>query len=104
MTHHHHHHIHHRVKQSGALKTGPIDYVVNFFMFLSPLFELPQAYDIYTQKSSNTVSLTTWAMFFVASIAWLVYGIRHKLRSIIIIQIVYLIIEASVVVGILIYP
>lgn len=73
-------------------------------MFLSPLFEIPQAVNIYTLKSSDTVSLATWSLFFVASVAWLISGIRHHLRSIIIIQSIYMIVEATVVVGILIYP
>lgn len=83
---------------------APLDYVVSAFMFMSPLFEIPQAINIYTQKSSDTVSLPTWTLFFVASVAWLIYGIRHKLRSVVFIQIIYMLIEATVVVGILIYP
>lgn len=72
-------------------------------MYLSPLFEIPQALDIYTQKSAHTVSLATWALFFVASAAWLIYAIRNHLRAIMVIQIVYMVLEAAVVVGIVRY-
>lgn len=106
MSRHHISHYHHskkrRAKRNQPIK-GPIDYFVYFFMFMSPLFEVPQAVNIYTEKSAHTVSLTTWALFFVASVAWLVYGIRNHLKSIIIIQIIYMIIEAAVVIGIVHY-
>lgn len=98
----HPHHLHKSTKKSDNLVT--LDFVVNIFMFMSPLFEIPQAINIYTQKNSHTVSLATWSLFFVASVAWLIYGLRHKLRSVVIIQIIYMVIEASVVVGILLYP
>ncbi len=103
--HHLSHHHHFKKKHTKAKKSAkkPIDYFVYFFMFLSPLFEIPQAVNIYTQKSAHTVSLTTWVLFFLASIAWLIYGVRNQLKSIMAIQILYMIIEASVVIGILRY-
>jgi uncharacterized protein with PQ loop repeat len=101
--HHTHHYLH--KKQSGRTNynKAPIDYIVAFFMLLSPLFELPQAVDIYRNHSANDVSLSTWSLFFIASVAWLVYGIRNRLKSIIVVQIIYMIIEATVVVGIVRY-
>lgn len=96
------HHINRLMPRQA--KKDAIDYFVNFFMYLSPLFELPQAYDIYSRRNSHTVSLTTWVLFFVASTAWLIYAVRNKLRTLIIIQTIYLIVEAIVVIGILIYP
>ena len=108
MSRHSTHHYRHQRKK--ALKTsrkksvqGPIDYFVYFFMFVSPLFEVPQALNIYTQKSAHTVSLTTWALFFMASLAWLIYGLRNHLRLIIAVHVVYMTIEALVVIGILRY-
>jgi uncharacterized protein with PQ loop repeat len=101
MSRHHPHRLH---RSATPPKSGLVDYIVTFFMFLSPLFEIPQAINIYTLKSSDTVSLATWSLFFVASVAWLVYGIRHHLRSIIAIQVIYMVVEATVVVGILMYP
>jgi uncharacterized protein with PQ loop repeat len=106
MSKHHTHHYHKRLKSPQTKKkalNGPVDYFVYFFMYISPLFEIPQAYDIYSQKSAHTVSLATWSLFFIASVAWLIYAIRNKLRAIMIIQIIYMVLEASVVVGILKY-
>jgi uncharacterized protein with PQ loop repeat len=101
--HHTHHYLH---KQPATIAKTPkswIDYVVTFFMLLSPLFEIPQAVTIYRDQSASDVSLSTWSFFFVASVAWLIYGIRNRLKSIIVIQAIYMAVEATVVAGILRY-
>jgi uncharacterized protein with PQ loop repeat len=67
------------------------------------MFELPQLVEIYRHKNSQSVSLATWLLFLIASTAWLIYGIRNKLRPIIIIHLAYIAIETTVVVGILLY-
>lgn len=77
--------------------------MVYFFMVATPLFEIPQAYTIYTSKSAASVSLLTWGFFFAASFVWATYAIREKLVPILITSVLYLIIEAAVVVGILLY-
>ena len=100
---HHYHHHKKAVAKNKKHKTDAVDYFVYFFMFLSPMFEVPQAITIYTQKSADSVSFATWALFFMASIAWLVYGIRNRLKLIIAVQIAYMVIEAIVVIGIIKY-
>lgn len=37
------------------------DYVVYFFTFVTPLFELPQAIEIFANQSAQDVSMLTWA-------------------------------------------
>jgi uncharacterized protein with PQ loop repeat len=92
-----HKHVHKKPKK------GPFDFVVYFFMIATPLFEIPQAITIYSTKSAESVSLLTWGFFVLASFVWAIYAIREKLLPIFITSILYLVIEASVVTGILIY-
>ncbi len=82
---------------------GPFDYLVYFFMVATPLFEIPQAYTIYTTRSAESVSLATWAFFFIASLVWAVYAVREKLMPVLVTSVLYFVIEGSVVVGILLY-
>ena len=105
MSKHYAHHYHKKRTLAKAKKhhKDAVDYFVYFFMFLSPLFEVPQAITIYTEKSADSVSFATWALFFMASVAWLIYGIRNHLKLIIAVQIAYMIIEAIVVIGIIKY-
>jgi len=92
--------IHHikKPKQKTAL-----DYVLYFFVFTTPLFELPQAYIIYSRQDASDVSVLTWAYFAVSSIAWFTYGVRHRIWPIIFAYSLYFVIETSIVIGIIQY-
>lgn len=95
-----HQHVHHIKKKK---QKEPFDYLVYFFMIATPLFEIPQAYAIYSSQSSHSVSALTWIFFFLSSVVSLIYSIRHKLRPFIVMYWMYLVVEASIVVGIILY-
>jgi uncharacterized protein with PQ loop repeat len=97
---------HHRVRHLHLHKNKhkePFDYVVYFFMIATPLFELPQAYTIYSSKSAESVSPYTWGFFFLASMVWLTYAVKNRLKPLIIMYSMYLLVEASIVTGIILY-
>lgn len=97
-THHHISHRHHR-----KIKKDPIDHIIYFFTFTTPLFELPQAYIIYTTKSAESVSIYTWVFFLFADIVWLIYAFHHRITPLIIMYILYLVVESFIVAGIIMY-
>jgi uncharacterized protein with PQ loop repeat len=80
-----------------------IDYFIYWFVFTTPLFELPQAYIIYSQKDSSNVSLPTWGYFGVSSVFWLIFGIHKRIKPIIFAYSMYLLIEIVIAAGILVY-
>jgi len=96
-----HHHVRHFKKKKAEKE--PFDYVVYFFMVATPLFELPQAYAIYSAKSAESVSPYTWGFFFLASMVWLTYAVRNRLKPLIIMYSMYLVVECSIVIGIVMY-
>lgn len=81
----------------------PFDYVVYFFMIATPLFEVPQAYVIHSTQNAESVSPFTWCFFFLSSTVWLTYGIKHKIKPFIFMYSLYLLVEATIVIGILLY-
>lgn len=72
-------------------------------MVATPLFELTQAYAIYSSKSAENVSVLTWGFFFMSSIVMLTYSIKKKLMPLIVMYSMYMVVEASVLIGIIIY-
>ncbi len=72
-------------------------------MVATPLFELPQAWAIYSTHDAQNVSLTTWGFFTVSNLAWVAYAIRNKLRPLIFVYSLYMVIETAIVVGIVLY-
>jgi len=81
----------------------PLDYVVYFFSIATPLFELPQAYAIYSSHSAVDVSLTTWGFFLLDNVVWIIYAYKRKIIPLLVSTILYLLFELSIVVGILLY-
>ena len=80
-----------------------IDKIVLVIAFLAPLIEIPQLVEIYLRKSAENVSLFTWGLFVLFGIPWLIYGIVHREKPIIILYTLWIIIDSVIVVGILLY-
>lgn len=70
---------------------------------IGPFTVLPQIYTIYTTKSAAGVSLATWALIFIVTFPWILYGIAHKEKSIIVSFILWEIMNLLVVIGVLLY-
>jgi uncharacterized protein with PQ loop repeat len=95
-----HPHVH-RLRQRKPKDT--LDILVYFATFVTPLFEVPQAVSIYSSKSAANVSILTWIFFLVADVVWLGYALHHKIRPLIVMYILYMIVEAGIVAGIILY-
>ena len=79
------------------------EYVIYFFTFATPLFEIPQAYIIYVNHDAQDVSIYSWGFFLIDNFVWIVYALRHKLKPLLITSILYFIIEMIIVIGIMKY-
>jgi uncharacterized protein with PQ loop repeat len=96
--------IHHVHKRTAKKKPKTLlDFLLYWFVFTTPLFELPQAYLIYSRRDADGVSILTWAYFAISSLVWLAYGLQQKIKPIIFAYLLYLLIEVIIVVGIITY-
>lgn len=80
-----------------------LDYLVYFFTFATPLFEVPQLLEIYARHSAQDVSIWTWAFFCVDNIVWIIYAARKRLIPVLITSVLYEIFEVSILIGVIIY-
>lgn len=90
------------LKNSPLFKTF-IDRVIYVVGIFSVLVLVPQLATILSTRSAEGVSILTWIGFFISSSFWLVYGLLHKEKPIIITNTGALIIDLMVIVSILIY-
>jgi len=101
------HHIHKRKCHSESDDTNYIkkitDKLVYVVAFLGPIMTLPQSHDIWSHKDAGSVSLLTWGTYVIANIIWLFYGFLHKEKPIIYMYSLGLIVNLTVVVGVIIY-
>ena len=61
-----------------------LDRVVLIVAVLIPLVELPQLIEIYVKQSAQNVSSFTWGAFVLFGIPWLIYGLVHREKPVII--------------------
>ena len=80
-----------------------VDKLMMVVALLHPLSGLPQVIDIYVHQNVDGISLMTWLGFMLFGSIYLYYGILHKLKPVILTQILWMIVDILVVVGVLIY-
>ena len=70
---------------------------------IHPLTATPQVYKIYSTNDVAGVSLLTWLGFMILGLIFLAYGIVHRIKPFIVTQVLWFIVDALVVVGVIIY-
>lgn len=78
----------------------------NFMLILAtlaPFFTLPQIIEIFVKKTSEGVSLFSWAIWAILPIFWFVYGMIHRAKPLIWGSIIDMILCFTVVLEILIF-
>lgn len=70
---------------------------------LQPFTTLPQIWEIYQTGSAANVSLWAWLTSALSGLVFLWYGIAHRLKPIIITQVLWFVLQMIVVAEILLY-
>lgn len=92
----------HRIKfQKNEMRS--IDRAMMFVSILNPLVAIPQAVIIYANQDATNVSLATWLSFMLVGVILTFYSIAHRIRPMIINQILWFIVDIAIIVGIIIY-
>ena len=105
------HHFHRRIRIHQKHEPYPhpdkwinfMDKAVYVVGFIVPLMTLPQIIKIWFEKDASGVSIVSWTGFLLYAIFWLIYGIMHREKPIIFAYILWVTLQAFVVVGIIIY-
>lgn len=70
---------------------------------LGILVIIPQILKIWVDKNTNGVSLFTWVGFLIASLFWLFYGLIHKVKPIIVVNMAAIIADLLVIGGLILF-
>jgi uncharacterized protein with PQ loop repeat len=70
---------------------------------IEPAMTLPQIYEIWVKGQAEGVSSTTWGLYIGAAVIWLLYGIQLRDKPLMISSVLWILTEATVVVGTLLY-
>lgn len=80
-----------------------LDRVLNALSALTLIMTVPQVLTIWLRHTAGGVSLLSWASYLVTACLWFVYGIRRRERSIYIPCIGWILLDAAVVIGTIVY-
>ena len=67
------------------------------------LMTVPQVLAIWVGRDAHNVSLSSWATYLLAASLWFVYGLRKHDRTIYVACIGWILLDAAIVIGVLIY-
>lgn len=70
---------------------------------LHPLMGIPQIAKIYSTHDASGLSIVTWVAWLTFGLIFMAYGIAHKLRPYILLQTLWLAVDVSIIIGIIIY-
>ena len=93
----HHKHLHRKRKSK---KQEPIDKLVYFAVVAGPLMTLPQVYAIWVEQSTD-VSVISWSAYLLIAVVWLIYGVKHRQKPIIIVQLLWIALDILIVAGLM---
>jgi len=97
--------LHHYHKRKGEIHplTTFVDKIIYFAGVLGPIMTLPQLLKIYMAKSAAGVSALSWFSYTIIAMVWLIYGIIHKEKPIIITYSLWIIMDGAIAVGAIMY-
>lgn len=95
---------HHRRKKHASPKKEKhfIDLLVYPMAVIAPIMTLPQLSEIWIKRHVAGVSVITWLAYGLGAGLWAIYGIVHKEKPIILINIILLVLQLSIVAGVLV--
>jgi uncharacterized protein with PQ loop repeat len=93
----------HRTKLSERPIIAVIDRLMMIASIVHPITALPQVIQIYDSQNASGVSLLTWLGFMTIGLIFLSYGIVHRLKPLIINQVLWFIVDFLVVIGVVLY-
>lgn len=97
-----HHHKKKREKPSENY-VKKLDQVCLLFSVLMPATTIPQIFKIYSTQDVTGLSLSMWVLYTIGVIPFLIYGIVHKEKPLVLLNILWLIAQVVIITGILLY-
>lgn len=111
--HFHLRHLHLRKRKHPSIQGDPyphpsggvrfLDKLLVFVAVVGPLSNIAQIIKIYGEADAEGVSLTSWIFYAVFNVIWIIYGIVHREKVILLAHILWFITQVIVVVGVILY-
>jgi len=92
--------IHRHIKRKKkSVKKSKIDSLIYLAVVMGPLLTLPQLYSIWVQGQKG-VSIITWVAYLIGAIIWLIYGIKHNDKPLVMVEAAWILVDIMVIIGV----
>jgi uncharacterized protein with PQ loop repeat len=90
-----------RHKNDQGKKAGGTERLMYGIALIAPIMTIPQAMQVWFDHRVQGVSITTWGAYAAVSCLWLVYATIHKERPLVLTHCLLIIVDTSIVLGVL---
>lgn len=80
-----------------------MDKLIYAVIIITAVMTVPQVVQIWSEQNATGVSVYTWSTYFVMSIFWIVYGLLHKEKPIILSSTLLGLLQVFIVAGTVVY-
>ena len=80
-----------------------LDRLIYFVGIFAALMTIPQIWQIWIGRNAGGVSILSWCSYLIAASFWVLYGLAHKEKPIILIYSRWIVLDILIILGILIY-
>jgi uncharacterized protein with PQ loop repeat len=91
-------HLFYKSKKKRLAILDDLGYVA---VIMGIVMTIPQILTIWVERKVDGVSVTTWVSYSVLTVFWIYYGLAHKEKPIIIGNVLGLVVNIAIVVGVL---
>lgn len=89
--------------KTHAKKKHFIDKVIYLIALIAPLMTIPQMMDVWFGRKVDGVSLATWSAYAGVSALWIIYGLYHKEKPVILTNLLLFLFDTAIVIGVVLY-
>jgi len=82
-----------------AVRPLLIDRLTFMAAIVEPIMTIPQAWDIFRYHNAAGISLTTWTCYLLLGGVWIWWSIVHKQRVVLLYELLYVILEVTIIAG-----
>ncbi len=97
------HILHHIFRRKNKLLRKEIDHIIYVVAFIGPIMTIPQIFKVWVEQNPSGVSLLTWSTYTITAFFWGVYGVVHKDKPLMLSSLLWILFDALIVIGILVY-
>lgn len=93
--------LHHAEKREKEGTANFFDRLMIVVGLIGPLSLIPQILEIWNSKNIDGISLLSWVLLTLVSFMWMIYGIFHRSKALIVSNLLLIIMNLLIVVGVL---